>query len=198
VAHRVLAPAVLVNASNRGITLRRKSIEASSSPRTPARGRSGAPGGPLAERAFRRYLCGSGILPAELIMRRTLVFLLGIWAFTAPSACLALCSEPSTAAEFGTVAAEQPKAPCHQTAPDDRGAQDPEPAPEPGDGCCLEQQPGLIQASAPEPRRAPLVFAFRTASEIAIAIAPTTVSPLLLRTSRIHTPYLQSNPPLLI
>jgi hypothetical protein len=131
-------------------------------------------------------------------MRRTLVILLGIWAFAAPSACLALCSESLTAAEFGPVAAEQPEAPCHRTAPSEQSAQDPEPAPEPNGGCCLEQQPGLIQASAPEPRRAPLVFAFRTAPEIVIAIASTTVSSLLLKASRIHTPHLQSNPPLLI
>jgi len=168
----------------------------SASPAT--RSRSGAPGRPLAEGAFRRYPQGSGIVSAEWIMRRTLVILLGIWAVAAPTACLALCSEPLAAIEIGSVAAEQHEAPCHQTASSERNAQDPEPAPEPSGGCCLEQQPGLTQASAPESLRAPLVFTFRATSEIAVAIAPTTVSPLLLRASRIHTPHLQSNPPLLI
>ena len=164
------------------------------------RGRSGAPGGPLAEGAFSRYLCVSGISPAEPIMKRTLVLLLGIWVFAAPTLCLALCPTPSTATESESAAAEQPKAPCHQTAPSGRSAQDPEPAsaPEPNDGCCLEQQPGSIQASAPEPPRAPLVFAFRTTSEIGDAVAPTIVSSPLLTASRIRTPYLQTNPPLLI
>ena len=138
--------------------------------------------------------------PVESIMRRTLVFLLGFWAFAAPTACLALCPVPSTAAESGSAAAEQPKAPCHQTAPGDRSAQDPEPAsaPESNDGCCLGQQPESIQASAPETPRAPLVFAIRTTSEIVDAIGPTIVSSHFREANRIRTPHLQSNPPLLI
>jgi hypothetical protein len=133
-------------------------------------------------------------------MRRTLVFLLGIWAFAAPTACLALCSEPSTAAEFGSATAEQPKAPCHEAAPSDRSnhGQERSSAPESNDGCCLGQQPESIQTSAPEPPRAPLVFAIRTTSEIVDAIDPTIVSSHLLRANRPRTPHLQSNPPLLI
>ncbi len=176
------------------------SPQASSGPRKPARGRSGAPGGPLAWGAFRRYLQVSGSSPAELIMRRTLVLLLGIWVFAAPTLCLALCPTPSTATESESASTEQPKAPCHQTAPSGRSAQDPEPAsaPEPNDGCCLGQQPESIQASAPEPPRAPLVFAVRTTSEIANVCTPAIVSSHLLEANRIRTPHLQSNPPLLI
>ncbi len=133
-------------------------------------------------------------------MRRTLVLLLGIWAFAAPTACLALCPENPTAAEFGSVAAEQPQAPCHRTAPSDRNAQGPEraAAPEPNDGCCLEQQAESIQASAPEPPRTPLAFAFRTTFEFVDAFAPTIASSLLLEANRSRTPHLQANPPLLI
>ena len=153
---------------------------------------------PLAAGASRRYLQGSGILLAESLMRRTLVILLSIWAFAAPAACLALCPEPSTAAESGSVTAEPAKPPCHQTAPGDRSPQNPESAPESNDGCCLERQPTSIQASAPEPPRAPLVFAFRATSKIVDAAAPTIVSSLLREASCIRTPYPQTNPPLLI
>jgi hypothetical protein len=132
-------------------------------------------------------------------MKRALVLLLGIWVFAAPTVCLALCPDMATAAKSGSTA-EQPKAPCHQAAPSDRSAQDPEPAsaPEPNDGCCLEQQPGSIQANAPEPPRAPLVLAFRTTPEIANVGTPAIASSLLLKTNYIRTPHLQSNPPLLI
>jgi hypothetical protein len=133
-------------------------------------------------------------------MKRTLVLLLGIWVFAAPNLCLALCPETPTAAESGSAGAEQPTAPCHQTPLSDRSPQDPEPAsaPEPNGGCCMEQRHGSVQASAPEPPRAPLVFAFRTTPEIGDAVAPTIVSSPLLTASRIRTPYLQTNPPLLI
>ncbi len=60
------------------------------------------------------------------------------------------------------------------------------------------QQPGSIQASAPEPPRAPLVLAFRTTPEIANVGTPAIASSLLLKTNYIRTPHLQSNPPLLI
>jgi hypothetical protein len=62
----------------------------------------------------------------------------------------------------------------------------------------LEQQLQSIQASAPELPRAPLAFAFGTTAEIVDAVAPAIVSILRLEVQRVCTPYLQSNPPLLI
>jgi hypothetical protein len=133
-------------------------------------------------------------------MRRTLILLLGIWAFAVPTVCLALCPAVPTAAEIGAGAAEPSTPACHQTAPSNRSTQGSEPtsAPEPNGDCCAEQQLQSIQASAPESPRAPLAFAFETTAEIVDAIAPAIVSTLHLEAQRGCTPYLQSNPPLLI
>ncbi|MBW2715274.1 MAG: hypothetical protein JRD03_04325 [Deltaproteobacteria bacterium] len=56
----------------------------------------------------------------------------------------------------------------------------------------------MIQASAPESPRAPLVFAFRTVSEIANVSAPTNTYTVLLDVDWTRTPHPQANPPLQI
>jgi hypothetical protein len=133
-------------------------------------------------------------------MRRTLILMLGIWAFVMPTVCLALCPAVPTAAEIESDAAEPSTPPCHQTAPSDRSDRGSEPtsAPEPNGDCCAEQQLQSIQASAPESPRAPLAFVFGMATETADAVAPTIVSTLRLEAQRVCTPHLQTNPPLLI
>jgi hypothetical protein len=140
----------------------------------------------------------SGIPLAGSFMKRTLLFLLGIWAFAAPAACLALCPASAIATEFGAATTGQPMAPCHGNTSDDRGLPNSEPAPERSDDCCLEQRSELIQASAPESPRAPLVILFGTVSEIANASAPTNAYTVLLDVGWTRTPHLQANPPLLI
>jgi hypothetical protein len=140
----------------------------------------------------------SGIPLAGSLMKRTLLFLLGIWAFAAPAACLALCPASAIATESRAVTAAQPMAPCHGNTSGDRSLPNSEPAPERSDDCCLEQRSGLIQAGAPEAPRAPLVFAFGTVSEIANTPAPTDAYTVLLDVGWTRTPHLQANPPLLI
>ncbi|MBW2494504.1 MAG: hypothetical protein JRE43_07100 [Deltaproteobacteria bacterium] len=133
-------------------------------------------------------------------MRRTLVVLVGIWAFAAPAVCLALCPPMPAAVEIGAGDAEPSAPACHQSAPIHGDTQDSQPAsaPQPNGDCCAEQQLHTTQASGPESPRAPLASAVGATAEIADAVAPTIVSTLRLEVRRVCKPHQQSNPPLLI
>ena len=139
-------------------------------------------------------------------MRRTLTLLLGIWVFTAPAVCGAICIDGPTPADprvvIGDVSTvgERPMDSCHEMAGGDRNQTDSNghSAPTSDDDCCAEGNSSSFQIKAPKTPPSPVTHVIGAATNLA-SFQPQKVS-ASFRTEirRVRSPYLRSNPPLLI
>jgi hypothetical protein len=139
-------------------------------------------------------------------MKRTLTLLLGLWVFTAPAVCGAICGdEPTSAARPGAVAerattTELPTQSCHQTASGDRNEQNSkeQPAPLSDADCCAEGSSDSFQIETTKAPQNSFAHAGWAGEDVTAFLARVTTRPPQTEIDWIQSPYLRANPPLLI
>ena len=136
-------------------------------------------------------------------MKRTLTLLLGLWVFTAPAVCGAICGDEPTSVDRPEAVAERatttalPAQLCHQTASGDQNSKK-QPAPLSDADCCAERSSDSFQIETPKAPLNSFAHAGWAGEDVTAFLACVATRPPRTEIDWIQSPYLRANPPLLI